>query len=159
MKKKPLDEVDLAYSLALTDHYFAPTVLRQISSDMLAGKPRPQLSPEQELQFREAARAAAPMFLGRAEKAERSNNKPQHRVRTTITGAIRWTGYLLIGVGLILFAATYIATFMREGTAAVLARFSNPIYDAFLIVLCVGPGLLMLGWAESRKNKSNPTSS
>ena len=41
----------MAYSLALTDHYFNDKVLNEISQAMKSGKPRPNLPPEQEEQF------------------------------------------------------------------------------------------------------------
>jgi hypothetical protein len=47
-------EIDVAYSLVLTDHYFSREVLDQISSDMQRGLPRPSL-PEQEAAFRSQA--------------------------------------------------------------------------------------------------------
>jgi hypothetical protein len=53
---RPETEIDLAYSLALTDHYFSLDVLRQISTDMKRGAPCPSLPPEQEDHMREAAR-------------------------------------------------------------------------------------------------------
>jgi hypothetical protein len=53
---RPETEIDLAYSLALTDHYFSLDVLREISSDMKRGAPRPSLPPEQEDYMRGAAR-------------------------------------------------------------------------------------------------------
>jgi hypothetical protein len=49
----PESETELAYSLALTDHYFSAETLQEISAAMLAGGPRPQLPPEQEQQFRQ----------------------------------------------------------------------------------------------------------
>jgi hypothetical protein len=50
-------EIDLAYSFALTDHHFSVDVLRQISSDMKRGAPRPSLPPQQEDYMRGAARS------------------------------------------------------------------------------------------------------
>jgi hypothetical protein len=47
----PHTEIDVAYSLVLTDHYFSREVLDQISSDMLRGLSRPSLPPEQEAAF------------------------------------------------------------------------------------------------------------
>jgi hypothetical protein len=52
----PQTEIDVAYSLVLTDHYFSREVLDQISSDMQRGLPRPSLRPEQETAFRTQAR-------------------------------------------------------------------------------------------------------
>jgi hypothetical protein len=52
----PQTEVDVAYSLVLTDHYFSREVLDRISSDMLRGLPRPSLPPEQEAAFLSQAR-------------------------------------------------------------------------------------------------------
>jgi hypothetical protein len=59
---RPETEIDLAYSLAFTDHYFSVDVLRQISSDMKRGTPRPSLPPEQEDYMREAARSLIEQF-------------------------------------------------------------------------------------------------
>ena len=58
----PENEADLAYSLALTDHYFSIDVLNQISKDMRDGKPRPSLPRDQEEKFREAARESLKTF-------------------------------------------------------------------------------------------------
>jgi hypothetical protein len=52
----PQTENDVAYSLALTDHYFTVDVLDRISADMQGGLPRPSLPPEQEAAFLAAAR-------------------------------------------------------------------------------------------------------
>ena len=52
----PASEFDLAYSLALTDHYFDQNKLQEISKDMRAGQPRPSLPPEQEEEFLKAIR-------------------------------------------------------------------------------------------------------
>jgi hypothetical protein len=49
-------EIDVAYSLVLTDHYFSREALDQISSDMQRGLPRPSLPPEQEAAFLSQAR-------------------------------------------------------------------------------------------------------
>ena len=59
---RPETEIDLAYSLALTDHYFAIDTLNQISADMQSGKPRPSLPKDQEDKFREAARNSGPIL-------------------------------------------------------------------------------------------------
>ena len=40
------------YSIILSDHYFRPEVLKEISTSMLAGKPMPRLSTEQENEAR-----------------------------------------------------------------------------------------------------------
>ena len=77
---RPQTETDLAYSLALTDHYFAIDVLNQISADMSAGAPRPRLSPEQEEKFREAARVFLKRFGGLA--ASTPINKPSPDTKT-----------------------------------------------------------------------------
>ena len=53
---QPASETDLAYSLALTDHHFSYDVLNQISRSMRSGKLVPSMVPEQEEQFRIAAR-------------------------------------------------------------------------------------------------------
>jgi hypothetical protein len=55
-------EIDLAYSFALTDHHFSVDVLRQISSDMKRGAPRPSLPPQQEDYMRGAARSLIEQF-------------------------------------------------------------------------------------------------
>ena len=49
----PESETGLAYSLALTDHYFSAETLQGISAAMLAGAPHPTLPPEQEQHFRQ----------------------------------------------------------------------------------------------------------
>ena len=59
---RPETEIDQAYSLTLTDHYFSLDVLRQISSDMKRGVPRPSLPREQEDHMRESARAYIEKF-------------------------------------------------------------------------------------------------
>lgn len=38
--------------MVLSDHYFKPDILENISKDMLQGKPMPRLSKEQEAQVR-----------------------------------------------------------------------------------------------------------
>ena len=52
----PASDLDLAYSLALTDHYFDQNTLQEISKHMKAGQPRPRLLPEQEEEFLKAVR-------------------------------------------------------------------------------------------------------
>ena len=52
----PRTEIDAAYSIALTDHYFARSVLEEISESMRGGRPPPSLPPHQEQAFREAVR-------------------------------------------------------------------------------------------------------
>ena len=52
----PTSELDLAYSLALTDHYFDHNALQELSKGMRAGQPRPSLSPDQEAEFLKAVR-------------------------------------------------------------------------------------------------------
>ena len=52
----PASEIDLAYSLALTDHYFDQKTLQKISKNMRAGKPRPHLPADQEDKFLRAVR-------------------------------------------------------------------------------------------------------
>lgn len=59
---RPKTETDIAYSLALTDHYFKVDVLHEISADMRSGASRPSLPKEQEDRFREAARAHIEQF-------------------------------------------------------------------------------------------------
>jgi hypothetical protein len=58
---RPETEIDLAYSLALTDRYFSVDVLHQISADMCTGRPRPLLPKDQENEMRQAVR----MYLER----------------------------------------------------------------------------------------------
>ena len=71
-----------------------------------------------------------------------------------MTRVVRWTGYVLIAAGVLLFLASYFATYERGGWSAIAERFFNPFGDALLVGLCVGPGLLLLGWAERRERKS-----
>jgi hypothetical protein len=47
---RPVDDYDMAYSLALSDHYFALETLRQIGS-AIPRSGRPSLPPEQEKQM------------------------------------------------------------------------------------------------------------
>lgn len=47
----PDSEIEFAYSLALTDHYFKVETLEEISASMRGGKPRPSLPPDQEEAF------------------------------------------------------------------------------------------------------------
>jgi hypothetical protein len=47
----PESEIDMAYSLAISDHYFKKEVLDQISEAMKNGHPRPSLPPDQEEVF------------------------------------------------------------------------------------------------------------
>jgi hypothetical protein len=47
---RPVDDYDVAYSLALTDHYFALETLREIGA-ALPKRGRPSLPPEQEKQM------------------------------------------------------------------------------------------------------------
>ena len=53
---EPDSEIEAAYSLALTDHYFASAVLDEISASIRSGRPRPSLPADQEEQLREAVR-------------------------------------------------------------------------------------------------------
>jgi hypothetical protein len=59
---RPEIEIDLTYSLALTDRYFSVDILKQISGDMKQGAPRPSLPPEQEDYMREGARFCIERF-------------------------------------------------------------------------------------------------
>ena len=52
----PAAEIDLAYSVALTDHYFDQNTLQKISKNMKAGRPRPHLPADQEKKFLKAVR-------------------------------------------------------------------------------------------------------
>ena len=61
---RPTAEVDIAYSLALTDHYFSTEVLNEISDAMRSGSPRPSLPKDQEDKFCEAARMHLKGFGG-----------------------------------------------------------------------------------------------
>ena len=45
---RPVEDLDLAYSLTLTSHYFKADVLEQIGAYMKAGSPCPMLPPDQE---------------------------------------------------------------------------------------------------------------
>ena len=47
-------DVDLAYSLAFTDHYFTKERLQQISASMKSGLPRPELPTDQEQEVLQA---------------------------------------------------------------------------------------------------------
>ena len=51
----PKSDIDLAYSLALTDHYFRVDTLQEISDDFKKTGERPHLSPDQEAQMLSAA--------------------------------------------------------------------------------------------------------
>ncbi|HEX2555524.1 MAG TPA: hypothetical protein VHL98_17640 [Microvirga sp.] len=53
---EPDTEIDAAYSLALTDHYFTHAVLEEISASIRSGRPRPSMPPEQEEEMRAACR-------------------------------------------------------------------------------------------------------
>ena len=59
----------------------------------------------------------------------------------------RWLGYVLISLGLVLFLGSYVMTYLRGGFSAIASRFINPFADAFLLMVCVGPGLLLVGAA------------
>ena len=72
----PDTELDAAYSLALTDHYFSRDVLDQISSSIRSGRPRPSLPPDQEDRFREAARPFLKVKERRRMKAARRTELP-----------------------------------------------------------------------------------
>lgn len=48
----PLDDDDFVYSIVLSDHYFNPETLNQISASMKNGGPRPSLTPDQEAAIR-----------------------------------------------------------------------------------------------------------
>ena len=53
----PESELDLAYSLALTDHHLSASQLEEYSAWMLAGNPRPSMSLEQEQEFKNKIRS------------------------------------------------------------------------------------------------------
>jgi hypothetical protein len=57
-----------AYSLALTDHYFAVDILEQISASMLGGKPRPALPQDQEKFLRGMVKGVAGKFGKRSSR-------------------------------------------------------------------------------------------
>jgi len=48
---RPIQDIDLAYSLALTDHYLAQETLERISANMKSGEARPSLPPDREREF------------------------------------------------------------------------------------------------------------
>ena len=52
----PETDSELAYSLALTDHYLSPSELEAYSASMRAGTPPPSMSPEQEEEFKQMIR-------------------------------------------------------------------------------------------------------
>jgi hypothetical protein len=45
----------------------------------------------------------------------------------------------------LVFIFGYVMTYLRGGFAS---RFINPFGDAFLLMVCVGPGLLLVGAAS-----------
>jgi hypothetical protein len=55
---------------------------------------------------------------------------------------------VLISLGLALFLASYVMTYLRGGFSAIASRFINPFGDAFLLMVCVAPGLLLVGAAN-----------
>jgi hypothetical protein len=61
-QRRPETELDVAYSLALTDHYFSTETLNEISSAMRGGQPRPSLPRHHEDKMREAAREYLRMY-------------------------------------------------------------------------------------------------
>lgn len=54
----PTEEIDMVYSVALTDHYFDSATLQRISDGMKAGRPRPSLPPEQEQELLKQLKAS-----------------------------------------------------------------------------------------------------
>jgi hypothetical protein len=62
----PHTGIDIAYSVALTDHYFSVEVLNPISTEMKRGLPRPSLPPDQEAVFLAEARPFIEGTLGAA---------------------------------------------------------------------------------------------
>jgi hypothetical protein len=50
---EPNTKIDVAYSHALTDHYFPVSVLDEIAASIRSGRPHPTLPPDQEAKFRE----------------------------------------------------------------------------------------------------------
>jgi hypothetical protein len=69
---RPEAETDLAYSLALTDHYFSVDTLNEISTAMQGGQPRPSLPKDQEDQLREAVR----IYIGKISEVPDLGNAP-----------------------------------------------------------------------------------
>jgi hypothetical protein len=68
---------------------------------------------------------------------------------------IQWLGYCLIALGMLLYAATFVMAYLRGGVMAVIDRwFAHPIGETALLLLCVGPGMLFLGWAGRRRERS-----
>lgn len=53
----PSSDIDLAYSMALSDHYFDKATLTQISDSMKSGNRRPSLPKEQEEEFLKAVKS------------------------------------------------------------------------------------------------------
>jgi hypothetical protein len=48
----------------------------------------------------------------------------------------------------LVFIFGYVMTYLRGGFSAIASRFINPFGDAFLLMVCVGPGLLLVGAAS-----------
>lgn len=67
-----------------------------------------------------------------------------------MTLTLRWLAYVLIALGAVLFAGSYVGAYLRGGMFAVMERWVNPFSDLLLLVLCLGPGVALLGWASKR---------
>jgi hypothetical protein len=131
---RPETETDLAYSLALTDHYFSVDVLNQISADMKRGKPRPSFPKEQEDHFREAARMHVEKFGEMLDlppptdpiirrRSAKFHGWVKSAVRPGVVSGLRWrAGFGWIAVALLLVpSATAVLTRGTVRTVAVTA--------------------------------------
>src|ERR1700731_3338838 len=128
--RRPESELDIAYSLALTDHYFSIDVLYQISADMRLGNARPSLPKEQEDHFREAARAHIERF-GETFNLPPPNDPNMRRrcakfagwtrgTRPAMISSLKWrAGFGWIALGLLL--VTCAAAILSGGILRVLA--------------------------------------
>lgn len=59
---RPETEIEIAYSLAYSDHHFSVDALKAVSRDMLQGAPLPPLPKEREQQFVAAAKEYLPIY-------------------------------------------------------------------------------------------------
>jgi hypothetical protein len=89
----------------------------------------------------------AGLWDGVEDEVKETETCSKHRGRRVFRTSIRWLGYALVVLGAALFLGSYLMTFNRGGLTAVADRFFSPFADAFLLGLCIGPGLILIGIA------------
>lgn len=123
-EQTPSSELDLAYSLALTDHYFPVEALSQISQRFIQTGKRPILPPEQEQVMLEAAREYKRTFavlFSRSAPAKRRDIRPAVWITTLCI-------LMLGGIALYWPKEMPSETLAKTPTSPTLTAFNTPLH-------------------------------